>query len=319
MSNTSTAPPDSDEIEQLRTDAYNATLIDRIDVHEDLALFRVQPDAGLELFQPGQYMTLGLGNWEPRIEGAQQQILPPAKIRKVVRRAYSIACPMLDANDQLTPCRALKFYEFYITLVRRAAEPPAFTPRLFELQQGARLQAARRIVGTYTLDGVGSEDDVVFFGTGTGEAPHNSMAAELLSQGHRGRIINATCVRLRRDLAYLATHQRLSEQFNNYQYMHFTTRELENTNPNLPGFVGKQHLQHVVQSGQFESTTGVQLDPKRVHVFLCGNPAMIGYQKPGSPPQETPGMLQILQQRGFQQHDPHQPAGPGHVRFEKYW
>ncbi|QDV12531.1 Ferredoxin--NADP reductase [Rosistilla oblonga] len=309
-------PPTQAEIETLRRTTYNATLIQRIDIHEDLALFRIKPDTQTVPFQPGQYLTLGLGYWEPRVQPTQEELLEPKKLRKVVKRAYSISCPMLDGLEQLAPCSELDYYEFYVTLVRRADAPPALTPRLFHMQEGDRIFASPRIVGTYVLSGVQPDEDVVFFATGTGEAPHNAMSAELLSRGHRGRIVSATCVRLRRDLGYLAAQMRLSTKYTNYQYLHFTTREAENTNPGFPGFVGKQHLQQVVESGIFEAAAGMKLDPERTHVFLCGNPAMIGYQPPGAPPLSSPGMLQVLKKRGF--HD-HGEDGPGQIRFEKYW
>ncbi|QDS88619.1 Ferredoxin--NADP reductase [Rosistilla ulvae] len=316
MNKTIEVPPTLDEIEELRSAAYNATLIQRIDIHEDLALFRVKPDSEVVPFQAGQYLTLGLGYWEPRVEPSQEELLAPKQFRKVVKRAYSISCPMLDTYEQLAPCSQLEYYEFYVTLVRRADHPPALTPRLFQMREGDRIFASPRIVGTYVLKEVAPDDDVIFFATGTGEAPHNAMSAELLSRGHRGRIVSATCVRLRRDLGYIAAQTRLSAKYANYQYLHFTTREAENMNPGLPGYVGKQHLQQVVESGIFEAAAGLKLDPQRTHIFLCGNPAMIGYQPPGAPALSSPGMLQVLQQRGFREHG---SDGPGQIRFEKYW
>lgn len=316
MSATEQAPPEAEEIESLRRAAYNGTLIKRIDIHEDLTLFRVKPDEGVPAFEPGQYLTLGLGYWEPRTQPSQDETLEAKKYRKVVKRAYSIACPMLDEQEQLAPCSNLDYYEFYVTLIRNAESPPALTPRLFALQEGDRLFAAKRIVGAYTLAGVAPEDDVVFLATGTGEAPHNAMATELLSRGHQGQIVSATCVRLRRDLGYLGAHAKLTRQYPNHHYLHFTTREVENINPRVPGYVGKQYLQEVVQSGTLEESSGVKLDPSRTHVFLCGNPSMIGFQPPGAPPLESPGMIQILESRGFRSDG---DDGPGKIRFEKYW
>ncbi|MEZ6087036.1 MAG: ferredoxin--NADP reductase [Pirellulaceae bacterium] len=308
--------PGPEEVQQLRAASYNATLIDRTDVHEDLALFRIKPDSGVPAFKPGQYLTLGLGYWEDRVSHSQKEHLKPRQLRKVVKRAYSIACPMLDSQGEIAPCSRLDYFEFYITLVREAESPPALTPRLFQLKADDRLFAASRIVGNYVLDGVEDDDNVVFFGTGTGEAPHNAMATELLSRGHRGRIVTATCVRMRRDLAYMETQLKLAELYPNYKYLHFTTREIENTDPRLAGYVGKQHLQDVVKSGEFERSAEMKLDPQTTHVFLCGNPAMIGYHVPGTPELKTPGMLQILKRLGF--HD-HGSEGPGQIRFEKYW
>jgi len=52
-------------------------------------------------------------------------------------------------------------------------------------------------------------------------------------------------------------------------------------------------------------------------VFLCGNPAMIGYVPPGADPPSTPGMLPLLRDAGFT--DESDSSGPGTIRFEKYW
>ena len=53
-------PPTSDEIVQLRRQFYNATLLQWIDIHDDLARFRIRPDSGVPGFEPGQYVALGV-------------------------------------------------------------------------------------------------------------------------------------------------------------------------------------------------------------------------------------------------------------------
>src|SRR5690606_8327700 len=117
---------------------------------------------------------------------------------------------------------------------------------------------------------------VVLAATGTGEAPHNAMAAELLGTGHRGRIVVVTTARMRKDLAYLPTHRRLEAQFANYRYLALTTREPENIDPQAPGYCGKRYLQDYFASGALEQDAGITLDPRSTHVYLCGNPQMIG-------------------------------------------
>jgi ferredoxin--NADP+ reductase len=99
-----------------------------------------------------------------------------------------------------------------------------------------------------------------------------------------------------------------------------TTREPENLDPSHPGYVGKQHLQDYFASGNFERETGVSLGFQGVHVYLCGNPAMIGA------PQKTPGsglrypvpsgMVEVLERRGLVVD---LPRAPGNIHFEKYW
>src|SRR5690606_28492366 len=103
--------------------------------------------------------------------------------------------------------------------------PPALTPRLFTLKTGDRLFVGTKITGHYTLACVTPEQDVIFLATGTGEAPHNAMIAELFELGHTGKIINAVCVRQRSDLGYIAAHQELERQYQSYRYLPLTTRE----------------------------------------------------------------------------------------------
>ncbi|QDT06325.1 Ferredoxin--NADP reductase [Rubripirellula lacrimiformis] len=312
---------DAEAAEQLRTRHYNATVIERIDVHSDLARFRIRPDEPFQPFQAGQYVAIGMGNWEPRLPGTQTEIVPAEKMRKLGRRAYSISCPMLDPDGQLAPVDSVDYLEFYVTLVRRAdsedKKPPVLTPRMFMLQPGGRIEVQRKIVGHYVLGDIDPDDTVLMLGTGTGEAPHNAMAAHLLSNGHRGKIVNVTTVRNRSDLGYAREHAVLQQQYSQYRYLAFTTREPENLDPSHPAYVGKQYLQPLYTSGRLAELAGDLLTPDKTHVFLCGNPAMIGYVPPGADPPTTPGMLQILTAAGFS--DDHDCVGAGTIRFEKYW
>ncbi len=315
------APLDAEEALQLREKLYNATIIERIDAHSELARFRIRPDNPIPPFKPGQYVALGIGNWEPRLHGTQKEEVPEKKLRKLSRRAYSISCPLLSPENRVAPVDTLDYLEFYITLVREAespgASPPVLTPRLFKFGVGDRLEVQKKIVGTYTLENIGPDDNVLMLGTGTGEAPHNAMSAKLLADQHRGRVINVTSVRKRADLAYALEHATLMNSYPNYRYLPFTTRDPENLDPSHPEYVGKQYLQDLFVSGQLAEAAGVELVPSTTHVFLCGNPAMIGYVPPGAEPPEKPGMLPILREAGFT--DDADASGPGTIRFEKYW
>ena len=312
---------DAAEIAELREKHYNATVTERIDSHDDLSRFRIRPDAGVPSFEPGQYVAMGLGNWEPRLDGTQAEIVPEKRMRKLVRRAYSISCPLITDDGRLAPVGSIDYLEFYVTLVRAAsspdAKPPALTPRLFKLAVGDRLVVEKKITGHYTLGNVGPDDTVLLIATGTGEAPHNAMTAKLLDGGHRGRVVNVTSVRRKADLAYLALHHELMRRYANYQYLPYTTREPENLDPSHPDFVGKQYVQELFTSGKLAEDAGVPLGPADTHVFLCGNPSMIGYVPPGAPPPASPGMLTRLADAGFREDA--SGGGVGTVRFEKYW
>ncbi len=306
-------------VAQLRSTNYNATLTERIDITPDLFRIRIRPDGELPRFEPGQYVVLGLGYWEPRVQPSQRESVPEKKLTKLIRRAYSISCPMFDGEGGLLTCQAADFWEFYVALVRGddadSAPPPALTPRLFGLTVGDRLFVGSKITGTYTLAGVAPTDTVCLIATGTGEAPHNAMVTELLSRGHTGKILNVTTVRHRRDAGYRAEQQRLMDRYENYRYLLLTTREPENLDPKHPDFVGRQYVQDLFTSGRLAELVGDPLSPDNTHAYLCGNPAMIGFVPPGGQPLTRPGMLTLLQHAGFTAEEP----GCGHVRFEKYW
>jgi len=300
---------------------YNATVASIYRVHGGLMILRVRPDSGIPRLQAGQYTVLGLGAWEPRIQtgDAPRSVRGGAGGRgtggELIRRVYSLSCPMLDEAGRLVGVNDVDFLEFYITLVQREDNGhPPLTPRIFALRPGDRIQCGPKIGGRYTLAGVPDNAAVIFAATGTGEAPQNAMVAELLSRGHRAPIVSVTCVRYRRDLAYEPTHRELERRYPNYRYVALTTREPENLDPDAPGYVGKRYLQDYFASGAFEAETGVVLEPSGAHVFLCGNPQMIGA---GGPAAGTgPGMISILEERGFRAARGRQASN---IHYEKFW
>jgi ferredoxin--NADP+ reductase len=141
------------------------------------------------------------------------------------------------------------------------------------------------------------------------------MLWELLRRGHAGRILSACCVRYRRDLAYVATHERLERLYPNYTYLSLTTREADTVKH-------KVYIQDLITSGQLEERLGVPLDPTTTHVFLCGNPKMIGVpikdKETGERKYPTPlGVIEILEKRGFQADQG--SKAKGNIHFEEYW
>lgn len=308
-----------EQVAELRRQRYNATVVWLQKVHPDLMRLHVRPDFARPAHEPGQYSTLGLGFWEPRHPGCQEETVKPGDETKLIRRAYSIGCPILDGNGQLAVYDRVDWLEFYIVLVHAStdkAQAPGLTPRLFLLREGDRIFLGEKIAGHYTLGPVQPTDTVLFLSTGTGEAPHNYMLWELLRRGHSGRILSACCVRYRKDLAYLPIHEELMRRHANYTFLGLTTREADTVQH-------KVYIQDLIQSGEMEQLLGQALDPARTHVFLCGNPKMIGApvknRETGerSYPQPT-GVIEILEKRGFQIDQP-QLKLKGNIHFEEYW
>ena len=307
----------TEEIKALREQHYNATLIEIQKLNSELWILKVKPDDKLPIYKPGQYTTLGLGDWEPTNDPANNEDVGENLKSKLIRRAYSMSFPMYKKFPQeLLEPGAMDYYEFYITLVERngdGGQDPSLTPRLWMLTEGDRLWMGPKITGHYTLDYVGASDQVVFAATGTGEAPHNCMVAELLRNGHKPDIISMVCVRYSRDLGYQEINKRLEEIYSNFHYITLTTRESQNLDQ-------KVYLQDLIKTGQLEQETGVNLDSDRTHVYICGNPDMIGvpqYTREGDKSYPSPiGLVEILESRGFKADH---RRDKGNIHFEEYW
>lgn len=310
-----------EQMREFREKRYNATITHIEKRHDDLMVLRVATDYPRSNYLAGQYCTLGLANFEMRAEGCQPESLSDDDQLKLVRRSYSISSSVFRDGDELRDHTRDDWLEFYIVLVRENLDGrvPALTPRLFNLRVGDRLQVGEKITGHFTAAPVQSGNTVVFLSTGTGEAPHNSMLADLLRTGHTGKIIAACCVRFRKDLGYLETQERLMALYPQYRYLPLTTREASMT--------GKVYIQDLISSCELDrhlvalGATG--LDPADAHVFLCGNPKMIGIPAKSKETglweyPQPPGVIEILEARGFRADNPMLKI-EGNIHFEKYW
>ncbi|MEE9257687.1 MAG: ferredoxin--NADP reductase [bacterium] len=312
---------DDATVEELREKNYNASLADFHLAHEALAIVRVKPDFPIPDYKAGQYTTLGLGYWESRHSDAVKEEEPDEKrVRRLVRRAYSISCPVADGAGEIVPPENIDYVEFYIVMViGKEGEPaPALTPRLFLKKTGDRLYMGTKFTGEYTLEGMedirGREDSLaVFAGTGTGEGPHNRMIWELLRTGHRGMIASINVARYKRDFAYEPIYRKLEAMHPNLSYHSLPTREPETIN-------NKMYIQDYIESGKLEERLQREMRPEDTHIFLCGNPAMIGIPKirDGGKnwPEGKKGVIQLMEERGFRMDI---GRAKGNIHYEKYW
>jgi ferredoxin--NADP+ reductase len=297
--------------EALRRQHYNATFTQIRAHNEDLWVMKVRPDEPIDPFEAGQYTTLALGYWEPRADTAAEE-LSGGQREKLARRSYSVSSSIVDDAGNLVESHP-QDVEFYIVKVRPGQEEiPALTPRIFMKGVGDKIYMGRKFTGHYTLEGVEPTDNVIFLSTGTGEAPQNKMTAELLRRGHKGQILNVVCVRYRADLAYTEQQAVVEGRYPSYRFLVLTTREPENEG-------NKVYIQDMITSGQLEEELGGPLDPATTHVYLCGNPSMIGLPKwvdddPVFP--ESVGVCQLLHERGFT--IDHRKVR-GNVHYEEYW
>lgn len=298
-------------IEELREEHYNATITYFEPTHSDLWVLRVKPDFGDISHLPGQYASLGLGYWEERIDDAEDPRIDE-QWEKLVRRSYSISSRMFDEHGYLQGEDSVDELEFYIVLVPPTPDNvPGLTPRLALKKPGDRIYLGPKVAGRYTLAPVTDpKASVLFLSTGTGEAPHNAMVVELLRKGHTGPIVSAVSVRQWADLGYVDKHRELEDRYGNYRYHPMPTRE-----PDVP----KKYIQSLISDGVIENEFGIALDPENTHVFLCGNPSMIGLPEESDGKltyPETTGVVELLTERGFTLDHRKQR---GNIHFEEYW
>ena len=302
---------DAERVRELAASHYNATITSFDTAHNELWRIRLRPDREAIAHQAGQYCSIGLGYWEPRADEAVDKGLE-SKRDKLIRRSYSISSPILDGHGYLADPSSDREIELYIVWVQPDGDRiPALTPRLALKNVGDRLYLGPKVAGRYTVERVTDPAcAVVFVATGTGEAPHNAMLVELLRKGHHGRILSVVSVRYRSDLAYQREHRELEARYPNYEYLAVPTRE---------GDQPKRYAQDLLEDGSIEEALGVPLDPGHAHVFLCGNPGMIGLPdfENGAPVfPERVGMAQLLHERGFTIDRRKQP---GNLHYEEYW
>jgi ferredoxin--NADP+ reductase len=265
--------------------AYNAQVVGREEINPQLLILRVQPEAPLFDFKPGQFAVLGLLGSAPRVaEAAPEEVTPPRE--KIIRRAYSVA----------SSSRERQYAEFIITLVTSGD----LTPRLFALRDGDRLFLGPKASGVFTLDRVPPGKAVILIATGTGLAPYISMLRTLLLRETERRFVVLHGARFGWDLGYRGELESLMRLCPHFTYIPSITRP--DQDPHFQGHTGR--IQTLLEQGLVERESGIPLDPNQADVFLCGNPDMVS------------SVNIILEARGFQ-------AGrgrePGTIHVEKYW
>lgn len=225
----------------------NMTLLERVDLNEALAVFRVRPDAGVPEFEPGQFVVIGLPDDAPSKTGKL----------KLIRRAYSIASSPLEKS-----C-----LELYIVRV----EEGQLTPRLWQLDRGDRLWVGPKVSGRFTLEDVPNHKVLVMVGTGTGVAPFRSMYHRYRGGDRWSRFVLFDGCRHVHDLGFRDEFTELARADPTLLYLPTVTRE--SADHPWDGLRGR--VTSYLQPDEFERLVGEPLTPDRCNVFLCGNPAMI--------------------------------------------
>jgi ferredoxin--NADP+ reductase len=218
------------------------TLLDVKPLTPSLFTLRTTRDAGFR-FRAGQFARLGV----IKADGS------------TVWRAYSMVSSPFDEH--------LEFF----SIVVPGGE---FTSELSRLEVGDTLLVDRQAFGYLTLDRFVDGRDLWLLSTGTGVAPFLSILQDFEVWERFARIILVYSVREARELAYqsliagLAQRDYLTEHIHKLQFIPTVTRESH------PGALAGR-ITTLIENGELESATGVELSAEHSRVMLCGNPQMI--------------------------------------------
>jgi len=240
---------------------------------------RTTRDPGF-VFQAGQFARLGLPaagdpQGEPRVWRAYSMVSGPAR-------------PEL---------------EFYSVVVPDGE----FSPLLGALREGDPLYIDRTAFGFLTLDRFAPGSDLWLLASGTGLSAYLSLLDDPRTWESFRRVVLVHGVRTAAELAYrdeILAWPRRPDYASHFRdapdrlvYLPIASREA------LPG-KPRARLTALLEDGRLERLAGLDLDPERSRVMLCGNPAMVGDAR------------KLLAARGFA---PGRRGVPGNLAVENYW
>jgi ferredoxin--NADP+ reductase len=220
-------------------EAYNATLVRREQLTDDLAYFWVRFDGTPTPFEPGQYMTTGVVT-----DG------------RMLQRPYSVASGPSTAGTE-----GYEFFVRHVPIIR-------FTTALWRLSVGHRM----RMIGPKGKFMLEPDDrrTHLYVSTGTGIAPFISMIRETMAQGRPRRTVLLNGCSFADELGY-RTELEAWQQDPAYRltYLPTVSRPNDPRNAGWSGMVGR--AEQVVADVCREQG----LKPDRTVVYICGNPEMI--------------------------------------------
>jgi ferredoxin/flavodoxin---NADP+ reductase len=220
-------------------DAYNATLVKRVDLTDDLAYFWVRMDGSATPFECGQYMTTG--------------VLTDGKL---LQRPYSVASAPSVADTE-----GYELFVRHVPVIR-------FTTALWRLEVGHRM----RIIGPkgkFLLE----PDDTrthLYVSTGTGIAPFLSMIREGMAQGAPRRTVLINGCSFAPELGYRAELEAWQDDPSyRLTYVPTISRPRDPRNAHWTGRLGR--AEEIIA----DVCDDLGLEPDGTVVYICGNPEMI--------------------------------------------
>ncbi len=241
---------------------YNATLVERLDLTPQLAIFKVRPDEpipGEPPFIPGQYVTLGMNNKAQPDLGS-------------VRRPMSIASAPEDRGA----------LEFYIRFVTYPESDNPLTHLLWQAKAGDRMFMRAKAVGKFTVvDTIGDDDDRIRIcvAAGTGLAPFYCMVRSVYLRNPKADLSRWAILHgasYPADFGYVEELEAL--EANGLRYMTSVSRPKES--PDWTGDAGRVEDYFLPERlGELEGRLGLgagELRPDRAVIYICGLQGTIG-------------------------------------------
>jgi ferredoxin--NADP+ reductase len=234
-----TIPVEDTRVIEPDADVYNATLVRRVDLTDELAYFWVKMDGPAIPFESGQYMTTGV-----LTEG------------RMLQRPYSVASAPSVADSE-----GYEFFVRHVPIVR-------FTTALWRLPLGHRM----RIIGPKGRFLLEPDDRRahLYVSTGTGIAPFISMIRETVAHGAPRRTILINGCSYEDELGYRDEIEGwVRDPHYKVSYVPTISRPGHPRNAGWDGHTGR--AEQVI--GDVCREYG--LKPDRTVVYICGNPEMI--------------------------------------------
>ncbi|MGB1013001.1 MAG: hypothetical protein ACPG4T_02620 [Nannocystaceae bacterium] len=243
--------------------SYNATLVERQDITDKLAVFRVRPDEAIPegaWFVPGQYMVLGLNNEEkPELGGVQ--------------RPMSIASPPEQRG----------VIDFYIRFVDRPESNNPLTHLLWKIRAGSRMFCRLRPTGKFTVRDTVGDDDTrlrVLVAAGTGLAPFTSMVDSVRASSPDKSLSNYAIIHGASYSADLGYREHLEGLARDHGLHYLPTVSRTHQDTGWKGAAGRaEDFFKSERLGDLEQRLGLPeggFTPDRVQVLICGLQGTIG-------------------------------------------
>ena len=216
-----------------------AVVIQRRDVSSDLWIVRLRPEEKI-LFQPGQYVTVGLPGDD-----------------RLMERPYSVASSPRDAE-----------LEFFLELVPGGH----LTSHLYDVPERGRVWVRREAKGRFLFDDKSGHLNHFLIATVTGVAPFVSMLREFAARDAEGcpipyRIALLHAASMARELGYCDELSALARRYPWFSYIPVVSRPW--LDPGWTGELGR--AEDVLR--KYMDTAG--FGAADTTVYACGNPDMI--------------------------------------------